>query len=256
MGVPSVMVCACTVNTSAGLGAPDIVPSLLCAVTTAWYWCPAVNCDFDGVIFQDDAYMNDYEDFSPDALKEYVKISGDASIPFQKLDSGQKGKWTDMKTEMIMRLTDRIRKKVLFYRPEIRFARTLYAPVLLKPESEEWFCQNYEDTLKRYDYAVIMAYPRMEEIFWFNNNSWLSSLVKKASKYPDGLNRTVFKTQAQDWKNDDWIDSKTVDKWLRVLAAAGAHNIAYYPDNYIDNKPEMKIITDMISSKAFSFDKK
>lgn len=211
-------------------------------------------CDFDGVIFQDDAYMNDYEDFSPDALKEYVKISGDANIPFQELSGEQKSKWTDVKTEKIMALTDRIKKKVLYYRPEIRFARTLYAPVLLKPESEEWFCQNYEKTLKHYDYAVIMAYPKMEDIFW--ETSWLKSLVKKASEYPGGLNKTVFKTQAYDWKKDEWINSKTVNKWLRVLAAAGAHDISYYPDSYIDNKPDLKVIRDMISSKDSWIEKK
>ncbi|OGV41812.1 MAG: poly-beta-1,6-N-acetyl-D-glucosamine N-deacetylase PgaB [Lentisphaerae bacterium GWF2_49_21] len=214
----------------------------------------AAHCDFDGVIFQDDAYMNDYEDFSPDALREYAKISGDASIPFDKLNGDQKNKWTDLKTEKIMSLTDRIKKKVLYYRPEIRFARTLYAPVLLKPESEEWFCQNYAQTLKRYDYAVIMAYPRMEDIFW--ETRWLKSLVKKASEHPDGLNRTVFKTQAFDWEKDKWIDSDTVNGWLRILAAAGAHHIAYYPDDYIGNRPDARIISDMISSKYFPFDKK
>ncbi|HCE46883.1 MAG TPA: poly-beta-1,6-N-acetyl-D-glucosamine N-deacetylase PgaB [Lentisphaeria bacterium] len=214
----------------------------------------ATYCDFDGVIFQDDAYMTDYEDFSPEALKEYVKISGGDIIPFEKLSAEQKDKWTDAKTEQIMSLTDRIRKKVLYWRPEIRFARTLYAPVLLNPNSEEWYCQSYEKTLQRYDYAVIMAYPRMEDIFW--ETRWLKSLVKKASEYPDGLNRTVFKTQAFNWKDDEWIDSGTVNKWLRILAAAGAHNIGYYPDDYIGNRPDCKIISDMISSKSFPFDKK
>jgi biofilm PGA synthesis lipoprotein PgaB len=214
----------------------------------------AVHCDFDGVIFQDDAYMNDYEDFSPDALSEYVKISGDGKIPFDRLSGGQKDKWTDVKTEKIMALTDRIKKKVLYYRPETRFARTLYAPVLLKPESEEWFCQNYGKTLKRYDYAVIMAYPKMEDVFW--ETSWLKSLVEKASEYPDGLNKTVFKTQAFDWKRKQWIDSGAVNKWLRILAAAGAHHIGYYPDDYEKDNPEMKIITDMISSRDFGFDRK
>lgn len=216
----------------------------------------ATYCDFDGVIFQDDSYMNDYEDFSPDALKEYVKISGDTSIPFQKLGSEQKSNWTDMKTEKIMALTDMIKKKVLYYRPRIRFARTLYAQTLLNPRSEEWFCQNYGETLKRYDYAVIMAYPKMEDVFWFFDNSWLRSLVKKASEYPDGLHKTVFKTQSYDWKRDKWISSSTVNGWIRVLTAAGAHDVAYYPDSYIDNKPEIKVIRDMISTNDSVIEKK
>ncbi len=214
----------------------------------------ATYCDFEGILFQDDAYMNDYEDFSPDALVEYVKVSSDASLPPEKLSAEQKDKWTDTKTERIMYLTDRIRKKVLLYRPLTRFARTLYAPVLLNPGSEEWFCQNYEKTLNHFDYAVIMAYPKMEDIFW--ESRWLKSLVNKASAHPAGLDRTVFKTQSFNWKNDQWIDSSTVDKWLRTLVAAGAHHIAYYPDDYAENKPDLKIIRDMISTKDFPLDKK
>jgi len=101
-----------------------------------------------------------------------------------------------------------------------------------------------------------MAYPKMEDVSVFSEDSWLRSLVQKASKFPNGLDSTVFKTQAFDWKKDKWISSSTVNQWLRILVAAGAYHIAYYPDDYIGNRPDLKTISDMISSRYFPYENK
>lgn len=214
----------------------------------------AANARIDGVVFLDDGYLNDFEDFNPAARKQYRKIAGDDATPYQKLDPLQKKEWTSFKTQTLIELTERLKKAVLRYRPYAHFARTLYAPVLLKQESEEWFAQNYADSLKAYDYAVVMAYPSMEKVS--RSQKWLKELVRKSKKYPDGLKKTVFKIQAYDWNKKLWINEKTLDKWLRVLAASGAQHLAYYPDNYVDNKPDAKIIRLMMSVEDFPFKRK
>lgn len=209
----------------------------------------AKNSIIDGIIFQDDGYLNDFEDFSPAASEEYRKITGSGTMPFSKLGNEQKNIWTDLKTDKLIEITERIKKKVLRQRPLVLFARTIYAPVLVKPESEEWFAQNYEKCLRHYDYTVIMAYPKMEDIFF--SERWLRSLVRKAKKYPDGLRKTVFKAQAYDWGKDKWISTETVVDWLRVLLAEGAYNVAYYPDDYTVNEPDAKEIRTVISVQDF-----
>lgn len=209
----------------------------------------ASNSVIDGVIFQDDAYLNDFEDFSVHGLHEYKKIAGDESIPFEELSSIQKNQWTSLKTDKIIEVTERLKKKVLYWRPTSVFFRTIYPVVLLKPESEEWFAQNYAKCLQHYDFTVIMAYPDMEGIFW--ESSWLRKLVKKASVYPNGLNKTVFKTQAYDWADKNWTGTGTLLKRLRVLAAAGAKHLAYYPDDYTVNEPDAKKIRTMMSIEDF-----
>jgi len=98
-----------------------------------------------------------------------------------------------------------------------------------------------------------MAYPFMEEKFW--ERAWLKELVKKASLYPEGLNRTVFKVQAYDWKNNEWISDSTIRKWVRTLIAAGAHHVSYYPDGLFENRPDLKIARDIMSSRDFPYDK-
>lgn len=130
----------------------------------------------------------------------------------------------------------------------------MYASILTKPQSEKWLAQNYADSLKAYDYVVIMAYPRMEEVVF--SASWLKRLVLEAKKYPDGLRKTVFKVQTYNWQNERWIGTNTVLGWLRVLVASGAQHIAYYPDNYIEDQPEAKTIRLMMSTEDFAFKRK
>ncbi|OGV57413.1 MAG: poly-beta-1,6-N-acetyl-D-glucosamine N-deacetylase PgaB [Lentisphaerae bacterium GWF2_52_8] len=209
----------------------------------------AIHSIIDGIIFQDDGYLNDYEDYSSDALAAYKKDVRPDLVPFAKLSDEEKKKWTELKTDKLMELTEYLKKKVLAQRPTAVFARTIYAPVLLNPDSEEWFAQNYKKCLSAYDHTVVMSYPRMEKVYFAE--SWLRSLVRKAREYPLGLQKTVFKTQAYDWEAKKWIKDDTLVSWLRVLLAEGAEHIAYYPDDYTVDKPGMKSIINIISSQDF-----
>ncbi|MHB9154678.1 MAG: poly-beta-1,6-N-acetyl-D-glucosamine N-deacetylase PgaB [Endomicrobiales bacterium] len=211
----------------------------------------AAHARIDGVIFQDDGYLTDFEDYNPAALEEYREIGGDEDIPCQQLGEGAQRDWTRAKTKKLIALTETLKNAVRRYRPQARFARTLYAPVLIDPGSEEWLAQNYADTLAAYDYAVIMAYPFMEgEKF---PEKWLKQLVDAAKKYPDGLKKTVFKVQAYDWDKKRWVKTDTILRWLRTLVSQGALHVAYYPDNYLEDKPEANGIRRVISAEDFPF---
>ena len=94
-----------------------------------------------------------------------------------------------------------------------------------------------------------MAYPRMEKKS--NAKKWLGELVAKAAEFKNGLDKTVFKVQAYDWRRDEWVPSAVVAGWLRDVWAAGGHNVAYYPDNYKLNQPRLKIIRRMIGTNDF-----
>lgn len=211
----------------------------------------AINARIAGVVFQDDGYLNDFEDFHPAACEEYRKISGNDNIPYQELSPEQKRRWTRLKTKTLIELSEKLKKAVFRYRPDALFVRTLYAPVLMEPESEEWFAQNYADSLKAYDYVMIMAYPKMEKVK--HPVRWLKKLVQEAKKYRSGLQKTIFKVQTYDWDKERWINTKTVDKWLRVLVASDSWHVGYYPDNYTENKPDGSIIRMMMSVEDFPF---
>jgi len=211
----------------------------------------AANARISGVVFLDDGYLNDYEDFHPDAVVEYAKISKDPQVTFDKLSCEQKRAWTHVKTMKLIELTESLKEAVRRYRPEAGFARTLYAPVLLEPSSEEWYSQNYAESLKAYDYVVIMAYPMMEKDI--HPVKWLKKLLNCARGYPAGLQKTVFKIQTHDWFGRKWLSTRTIIKWLRTLVTAGAKHIGYYPDNYLDDKPEAGQVRLMMSTEDFPY---
>jgi biofilm PGA synthesis lipoprotein PgaB len=204
-----------------------------------------------GVVFLDDAYLDDTEDFHPDALEEYKKIAGNGDVLYKDLDEETQKIWIARKTQALNDLIDACIDGVKRYRPLAKTARTLYAPVLLSPESEEWFAQDYAESLRRYDYVVVMAYPEMEKVP--RPMAWLKRLVKKVKAFPDGLAKTVFKIQAYDWERKRWIKDKVLLARLRALVADGAWHIGYYPDDCFGDKPQQETIRLMIGSEDFPF---
>jgi biofilm PGA synthesis lipoprotein PgaB len=211
----------------------------------------AVHSLIDGVVFQDDGYLNDFEDYHPDALA-YYKMETGAPLPeTEQLTERQREEWTQMKMARLNDLSRALMDIVKKHRPEAKFARTLYAPVLMDPANEEWLAQSYQQGLDLYDYVVIMAYPRMEEVK--KPQKWLKELVRRTGGYDKGIEKTVFKIQSYDWKKDLWIDSDVLDNWFRVLVAEGAHHLAYYPDDLFEDHPRAGIIRNMMSKEDFPF---
>ena len=212
----------------------------------------ASDAAIDGVLFQDDGYLTDFEDFSPDALKEYLKITGGKFKDPQALTQREDREWMQRKTDQLIALTEFLKKAVRYYRPEALFCRNLYPPVLLDPKSEEWFAQNYQKTLDSYDYAVVMVYPYLEGIHG-NFKVWFKQLVDVAKAHPGGIEKTVFKIQAFDWRRKVWIKTEMLNDWLRTLVADGAYHVGYYPDDFVQDHPRASVIRKMMSTEDYPF---
>lgn len=111
-----------------------------------------------GILFQDDAYLAEREDYHPSAVSSYDARFGEDFILLD-LDKNLElsKKWTRYKTEVLIDFTKNLMEGVRRYRPATLFARNLYASVLSDPESEEWLAQNYELSLQIYDHVVIIS---------------------------------------------------------------------------------------------------
>ena len=200
----------------------------------------ALYAPIDGILFQDDLYMNDFEDFSPYAKQAFKKEFG-KDLTRENLENDEKlmQKWTKLKTDTINVLTLDLINVAKYYRPELKTARNIYPVVITEPQSEEWFAQNYNDYLDLYDYVVIMAYPEMEReeegIKDTTNEEWLRNLVVISLKNPKAQEKAVFKLQGFDWKNDVWISDIEQHKRVNIIKNAKGLNIAQYPVNVFDN---------------------
>lgn len=199
-----------------------------------------------GVLFQDDAYLTDFEDFHPLALRAFGAHLGRSVTPEMLAgDSGLARPWMHFKTDRLMAYIDGLAAAVRTYRPDARFARNIYARVVLQPAAEQWFAQNYDLFLKRYDYVVVMAYPQMENAR--RPISWIKDLCAAADR-PRMKDKTVFKLQAYDWRRRQWVPDELLLDEMRTALAAGVRHLAYYPDNVWQAKPDLKIIEQELST--------
>ena len=195
----------------------------------------------DGILFQDDAYLNDHEDMHPLALQAFAQtLDADVSLDQMLAEGEVQDRWTAFKTGALNGFIDDMLRAARRFRPECLAARNIYAEPVLNTNAETWFAQNWEDYLKKYDYAVVMAYPRMEKAA--NDKEWLRNLARTALRSHDAYPKAVFKLQTYNWDAKTWIDSDALLGEMRAVLAAGARNLAYYPDNVWDDAPRLNTV--------------
>jgi biofilm PGA synthesis lipoprotein PgaB len=211
----------------------------------------AMHASFSGLIFHDDAYLNDFEDFSPEALRYTSVIFKKPNLAVEDLTGSLSDKWNELKIHELTQFTLQLANRVKWYRPEIKTARNIYANVLLMPKSQEWFSQTYPDMLHNYDYTAVMAMPYMEQAE--KPEQWLSKLVNKVSLLDPKFNKTLFELQSVDWRTNKPVSRHVMEKHFRLLMRSGAHHIGYYPDNFLNNSPSLVMVKSNLSLKTFPF---
>ncbi len=188
-----------------------------------------------GVLFQDDMYMNDFEDFSQPAKDAYRNKFGRELTPDVRNSKESMLEWSEWKTDALIALTQDIMKEVHIWRPAAKSLRNIYPVVITEPESEEWFAQNYEKFLQNYDYTVIMAYPYLEGEYK-NPAKWLSGLTRDALAQEGASEKIIMKIQTFDWRKNRKLREKEMFQHLSVLYSSGAKYFGFYPEVLLPEK--------------------
>ncbi|MDR2878064.1 MAG: poly-beta-1,6-N-acetyl-D-glucosamine N-deacetylase PgaB [Chromatiales bacterium] len=205
-----------------------------------------------GILFHDDALLAEDEDASPLALAIYtMEWDLPASIDAIRANPAALASWTRHKTELLAEWTDTLAARVRVYQPDIKTARNLYAPIVLDPGAEERFAQSLPVALERYDYAAVMAMPFMEN--QSRPNAWLTQLATRIAQYPNGLERTVFALQTVDWRTSKRVDTAVLRAQLTLLQRLGARHLAYYPDDFIADHPNISALGAVMSTSTFPY---
>ena len=205
----------------------------------------ALHTNFSGLLFHDDAYLSDYEDFSPSALRAAASALGRKKVTVEELMGPLKAEWRVLKTHRLTQFTLSLANKVKYYRPSIKTARNIYANVILNNNSREWFNQSYPQMLRSYDYTAVMAMPYMEQSQ--RPQQWLSKLTQQAAIIDPGFNKTLFELQSVDWRTQTPIPNDILTKQFRLLMRQGVKHIGYYPDKFLDNHPSLHTIKSNLS---------
>lgn len=209
----------------------------------------AAHVQFDGLLFQDDLYLTDEEDFHPAAIKTFLDLHGLELSPQKLKDPQIQEKWLALKTNILTQYTQELIDLVRAYRPGAKFGRNIYSEVVINPEAPKWFSQNFADYLKNYEYTVIMAYPQMEGIKTLREvKEWFQKIWQEVDRQ-QAKEKVVFKVQTYNWREKSWLREKTLQRELKFLLAQGIKHVGYYPDDLFINKPDFRKVYD-ISAKT------
>ncbi|MBR8133507.1 poly-beta-1,6-N-acetyl-D-glucosamine N-deacetylase PgaB [Burkholderia ambifaria] len=208
------------------------------------------HASFSGILFSDDAVLDDYEDAGKHALRTYSQWGLPADIGKIRENPDLMKRWTRQKSRYLIDLTRQLSQIVLAHQNagDVLTARNIFAMPVLKPESEAWYAQNYDDFLATYDYVALMAMPYMEQAK--DPEGWLDQLVQAVHAKPRGLERTVFELQSYDWRARKDVPASTLLAQMRRLRSKGAVNFGYYPDNFLNGQPQLEAMRDVMSLKS------
>ena len=178
---------------------------------------------FDGVLFHDDAFITDRE--------------------LNHLSAAEK-------TDGLISLTQELSDQLKGWQPDLLTSRNIYAEVVLNPTSEQWFAQNYDKFINTYDYTALMAMPYLEEAR--RPKKWLKELVTKIDqRSATAKDRTIFHLQTKDWRKDTTIRNRVLGQHFDLLLSRGVRHIAYYPDDFVQSHPSVKLVRKHLSTNWF-----
>lgn len=185
----------------------------------------AANTQVDGVLLQDDLYLNDDEDVSECARDAWRAEFGNdlLAVPATAEGKAELARW---KVAALDKAADDAVAAFKEVRPKAIVMRDIYAGALLYPGAEEWLGQSYEDYLKKYDYTVVMAYPYMDEA---DDPAEYLRQVARAVQEKGGTDKTIVKIQSFDWEKDRWLDGNEFSGELALLKRAGIKHLGCYP---------------------------
>ena len=195
----------------------------------------AMYSPISGILFQDDLYMTDYEDFSPPAAAVFRERFGVPLTVEAIKDPSIAPQWTKLKSDTMNDLTVELMATVRKYRSNCPSARNIYAEAVINPKSFEWFAQDYQSFLKTYDYTVIMAYPYMEKQ-GERAVAWLQELANAALREKSSAAKVVFKLQNYDWTKQAWVPRAEISAQVRALKSLGVLHVGYYPENVFSER--------------------
>jgi biofilm PGA synthesis lipoprotein PgaB len=211
----------------------------------------AIRANFDGILFHDDGRFNALEDANPAALEAYKAVLGaDFDLADLANDPALRAQWAELRTRRLVELSAELAGVVREHRPSIKTARNLFAPALLDAHNAPLhLAQDYTAYLRAYDYVALMAMPGLEGAE--DAERFYADLAAITRTYDPGAQKTVFELQTVDWRTGQPIPTRELKETMRELQALGIRHLAYYPDDYVQDHPELGELRQGLSIASF-----
>jgi biofilm PGA synthesis lipoprotein PgaB len=211
----------------------------------------AIHANFDGLLFHDDGRFNELEDANPQALEAYKTEFGEEfELAVLANDTALTAQWASLRARRLIELSAELTSVVREHRPSIKTARNLFAPALLDASSAPLhLAQDYDAYLRAYDYVALMAMPGLEGAA--DADRFYTDLAAIACARDPGARQTIFELQTVDWRTGRQIPASELKATMRRLQALGIRHLAYYPDDYVLDHPELGELRQGLSIASF-----
>ncbi|HKO20710.1 MAG TPA: poly-beta-1,6-N-acetyl-D-glucosamine N-deacetylase PgaB, partial [Acidobacteriaceae bacterium] len=192
---------------------------------------------------------NLYEDVSRSAPIAGVLFSDDAVLRDTDLLGNDAPAPGSARTMALINFTDELATRVRRWNPEIATVRNLFAEPVLNPSAESWYAQSLPAFLEHYSTVALMAMPDMEHAH--NSGRWLSRLEDRVDAVPNGTRKTIYELQTVSWRRKQPVDTGALTKEMRQLQQSGALHLAYYPDDFARNNPNLGKLIPAFSAAVY-----
>lgn len=212
----------------------------------------------DGIVFENDAVLSEFEDASPTALAAYAAAGLPASIADIRADHAAMEKWTRLKTDALISLTRDLVNAMRKYRAPMVTVRKSYAAPIFDPASESRYAQEFGLFQNNYDFTAVLAMPYLENIGTDDAEHWMQKLIGAVKQYPAGLQRSIFLVQTVDWRQPKnsaahFIPETTIAAQMRQLTRSGAMNFSFMPDDFVRDQPKEDALHGIFSLQTYPY---
>ncbi|CAB3763025.1 poly-beta-1,6-N-acetyl-D-glucosamine N-deacetylase PgaB [Paraburkholderia solisilvae] len=212
---------------------------------------------FNGIVFGEDATLNEYEDVSAAAIDTYATWGLPRDIARIHASDALMQRWASGKTMHLTAFSRELAQRVRAYQGggNVLTVRTLPAEAVFDADAERHFAQSLDVFVANYDFVALAAAPdrtagaqagREERA----SNSWLDSLAQTVLARPRAIGKTVFELPAVDPATGRPIASNLLRAQMKRLNAAGVVHLGYGPDNFAANQPDTAMLRDVMSVQS------
>lgn len=158
----------------------------------------------------------------------------------------------DCQIESLTHFTKELEQVIKRYREDVKTTRSLFTRSVFDPTQAKCFSQKLDHYIRNYTFVCLMAMPYQANAE--EPAEWIDNLFQKVKEHPKGLKNTLFELQSIDWKDkNSQLDPDDLKEQMRTFQQNGAIHFGYYPDDFANNIPDLKIVKEGISlSKVLS----
>jgi biofilm PGA synthesis lipoprotein PgaB len=205
---------------------------------------------FNGVVYEHDAMLDEHEDVSEAALAAYVKWGLPPDIEAIQSSPDLLRRWSEAKTAHLIEFTRQLTDTVRDYQGggNVLTVRALPASALFVANPDITRAQSLDAFVAAYDFVVLgAAHPESGQPV---TDRWLTTVANAVASRPGAEAKTVFELGTIDPHTGRRVDTAVLRDQMMHLNGAGAVHLAYGPDDFLNNRPDTKVLRDVMSIQS------